>query len=105
MRKILLVLVRMYQLTIRPLLGANCRFYPSCSEYAQEALTKLPLSRALWLILKRLLRCAGWSRGGVDLVPDSSVGNLELSSGRESVSSKTIQVFKFDHVDIKPPGD
>lgn len=62
----------LYQRTISPLIGSSCRFYPSCSEYALEALNTHPFWRALWLIIKRLVRCAPWCKGGVDLVPPSS---------------------------------
>lgn len=61
--------VRAYQLVVSPLLGPRCRFYPSCSAYAVEALrTHGPLRGAL-LALWRLARCHPWNAGGVDLVP------------------------------------
>lgn len=62
--------IRLYQWTISPLLPASCRFYPSCSHYAVEALHRHGVSRGLWLTLNRLSRCHPWSRGGVDPVPD-----------------------------------
>ena len=68
--KILLVLfIRVYQLTIGPFLGPCCRFYPSCSEYGKEALEKHGVMRGLWLMLKRLVKCHPWHPGGVDPVP------------------------------------
>ena len=54
---------------ISPVLGASCRFYPSCSQYALAALEQHGIGKALFLTLKRLLRCQPWARGGVDFVP------------------------------------
>jgi len=58
-----------YQLIISPLLGPRCRFHPSCSHYAQEALQKHGLRRGGWLALRRIARCHPWHPGGVDPVP------------------------------------
>ena len=58
--------VRVYQWTIRPLIGANCRFWPSCSEYAVDALRLHGAVRGTTLAAKRILRCNPWSRGGED---------------------------------------
>ncbi|HVY15681.1 MAG TPA: membrane protein insertion efficiency factor YidD [Rhodopila sp.] len=63
--------IRTYQWTIRPLIGANCRFYPSCSDYAIEALhTHGPLKGSA-LAARRILRCNPWHEGGYDPVPGS----------------------------------
>ena len=75
MKKILIVLIRLYQLCVSPFFGRCCRFAPSCSEYAQEALEKHGLLKGIWLILKRLLKCGPWNRGGYDPVPTSSEGS------------------------------
>ena len=61
--------VRGYQLTIRPLLPAACRFAPSCSEYARAALHTHGLMRGVWLALRRLSRCHPWNAGGYDPPP------------------------------------
>jgi uncharacterized protein len=61
-------LIRLYQWTISPLLGANCRFYPSCSHYADEALRKHGLIKGSYLAARRLARCHPWHEGGVDHV-------------------------------------
>jgi putative membrane protein insertion efficiency factor len=67
---LLLVLVlRAYQLLVSPMLGPTCRFYPSCSAYAVDALRTHGLFRGVWLTVRRLLRCHPWNPGGVDLVP------------------------------------
>jgi putative membrane protein insertion efficiency factor len=58
-----------YRLAISPLLGPRCRFYPSCSSYALEALERHGAGRGLWLALCRILRCHPWHPGGYDPVP------------------------------------
>nr|WP_084490564.1 membrane protein insertion efficiency factor YidD [Asaia astilbis] len=72
-RKILLAcllsLLRFYRSFISPQLGTNCRFHPSCSVYAQEALRRHGIVHGLWLTLKRLARCHPYCSGGVDPVP------------------------------------
>ena len=69
-QRVLLLLIRAYQLVLSPLLGANCRFYPSCSHYAQMAISQHGAVRGLGLALRRLLRCHPFSAGGVDLPPE-----------------------------------
>jgi len=71
MTKLLRFLLRAYQLTISPLLGARCRFYPSCSSYAMEALEVHGAARGSWLAAKRVCRCHPWNPGGHDPVPHS----------------------------------
>jgi putative membrane protein insertion efficiency factor len=69
MKRILLVLISGYRLLLSPFLGANCRFYPSCSAYATEALERHGALRGSWLAAKRILKCHPWHAGGVDPVP------------------------------------
>jgi uncharacterized protein len=69
MRPLLLLLLRGYQYAIRPMLGPHCRFYPSCSDYAREALEQHGTLRGLWLIARRLGRCHPYHPGGYDPVP------------------------------------
>ena len=71
MRQFLFILIRAYQIGIGPLLGPRCRFYPSCSQYALEAITRHGSLRGSWLALKRLARCHPLSGGGFDPVPAS----------------------------------
>ncbi|HEY4042465.1 MAG TPA: membrane protein insertion efficiency factor YidD [Rhodopila sp.] len=61
--------VRVYQWTVRPLIGSHCRFWPSCSEYAVEALQVHGAARGTMMAAKRILRCNPWHEGGVDPVP------------------------------------
>jgi uncharacterized protein len=58
-----------YQWTLRPVLGCNCRFHPSCSDYALEALRGHGAARGAWLAARRVLRCNPWHPGGLDPVP------------------------------------
>ncbi len=67
--------VRAYQWTLRPLIGANCRFWPSCSDYAIEAMRLHGALRGGGLAAKRILRCNPWHEGGVDPVPGSDAAS------------------------------
>ncbi len=69
MRKSALFLIRVYQWVFSPLLGRNCRFYPTCSAYTHEAIKKYGLLKGVLLGGKRLLKCHPFHSGGVDLVP------------------------------------
>ncbi|MDR2014770.1 MAG: membrane protein insertion efficiency factor YidD [Azoarcus sp.] len=71
-RSFLRLLIHGYQLGISPLLGPRCRFYPSCSEYALEALSVHGLFKGFRLMLARILRCHPWHPGGFDPVPPCS---------------------------------
>jgi putative membrane protein insertion efficiency factor len=62
--------IRAYQLTLSPLLGPACRFAPSCSEFAREAIMRHGVRRGLALATARLLRCHPWNAGGYDPVPE-----------------------------------
>ena len=65
----LIALIRVYRSVVSPLLGPRCRFYPSCSAYAEEALSVHGLARGGVLAVRRLLRCHPWNPGGFDFVP------------------------------------
>lgn len=65
----LVVAIRGYQYAIRPMLGMNCRFYPSCSEYACEAIEQHGALRGSWLAAKRICKCHPYHPGGFDPVP------------------------------------
>ncbi|MCC6763314.1 MAG: membrane protein insertion efficiency factor YidD [Deltaproteobacteria bacterium] len=63
--------IRIYRRVLSPLLPPACRFYPTCSEYAEEAVLVHGAARGAWLAARRLLRCHPWSVAGVDPVPGS----------------------------------
>jgi len=69
-KTVLLAGVRGYQCLVRPLLGDNCRFYPSCSDYAREALERHGALRGSWLAVRRVGRCQPFHPGGYDPVPE-----------------------------------
>jgi len=69
MRALVTALIRLYQWTLSPLLGPKCRFYPSCSNYALEAVQRFGILHGSWLTLRRLGRCHPWHPGGIDPVP------------------------------------
>jgi uncharacterized protein len=69
MRDVAAFLIRVYQWTVSPLLGPTCRFYPSCSNYALQAIQRFGVLHGLWLTVKRLGRCHPWHPGGFDPVP------------------------------------
>lgn len=84
-RALLVGLVRGYQLLISPLLGPTCRYYPSCSRYAIQALEIHGVLRGSWLAIRRLLRCHPWSPGGVDHVPPARSTAAERTSTEQGV--------------------
>ena len=69
MKRMLLAALAAYRYLFRPLLGANCRFYPSCSDYASEAIERHGAWRGALLALGRVARCHPWHPGGFDPVP------------------------------------
>jgi putative membrane protein insertion efficiency factor len=69
MRHVLKILIRAYQLVLSPLLGPRCRFYPSCSHYAIEAIESHGALRGTWMSAKRICRCHPFNPGGFDPVP------------------------------------
>lgn len=71
MKLLLIFGVRAYQIVISPLLPAACRYYPTCSHYAIEALQKHGAVRGSWLAVKRIARCHPFRPGGYDPVPDA----------------------------------
>ena len=71
----LLILIRGYQLIISPLLGSNCRFMPTCSEYAMESLKSYGLIKGFYLTIKRIGKCHPWGGHGYDPIPTKKVEN------------------------------
>lgn len=70
LRWFFIALIRFYQYTFAAFLGGQCRFHPTCSQYAVEAFEKLPLHRAFVLTIWRILRCQPFAKGGDDPVPE-----------------------------------
>ena len=70
---LLIFIIRFYKLFLSPLLGYNCRFYPTCSNYALEALKEFSTFYAIKIIVFRLLRCNPWGGSGIDLLPKRNV--------------------------------
>ena len=62
--------MRFYQAFLSPFYGASCKFYPSCSHYAYQAVERWGARRGAWLAMRRLLRCRPFSAGGYDPVPE-----------------------------------
>ena len=69
MRRVLIAIVRAYQYLLSPWWGSQCRFTPTCSHYAIEALERHGALAGAWLAVRRILRCHPWSAGGYDPVP------------------------------------
>ncbi|HUW27128.1 MAG TPA: membrane protein insertion efficiency factor YidD [Sulfuriferula sp.] len=69
MSRLLIYLVKVYQYAISPMMGTHCRFTPTCSQYAVEAITKYGAARGFWLSMRRLSRCHPRNPGGYDPVP------------------------------------
>ena len=68
-------LIRVYQLVVSPYLGNNCRFYPSCSNYAIEAIEKFGVLKGIKMAFFRILKCNPWGGSGIDMVEDNDVKN------------------------------
>jgi putative membrane protein insertion efficiency factor len=72
MRRLLIFLISCYKACLSPFLGNNCRFYPSCSDYAQEAIAAHGIIKGSYLAVLRVSRCHPWHEGGEDPVPPCS---------------------------------
>jgi putative membrane protein insertion efficiency factor len=69
MKAVLLALINAYRLLLSPFFGRQCRFHPTCSAYAREAIETHGALRGSWLAVRRILKCGPWHPGGVDPVP------------------------------------
>ncbi len=77
MRKILILPIRAYQYLISPLLPSSCRYTPTCSQYAIEALQKHGVFVGGWMAIKRIGRCHPWHEGGFDPVPENTKRSVQ----------------------------
>lgn len=75
MRHVLILLLRGYRFAISPLYGQVCRYHPSCSAYALQAVTEHGSLRGSWLAFRRVLRCHPWAEGGYDPVPPAAASS------------------------------
>ena len=80
MQSLLLALVRGYRLLLSPWLGSSCRFEPTCSVYALQALEQHGAAQGSYLALRRLSRCHPWCAGGIDPVPAAGLFAQTLSN-------------------------
>lgn len=71
LRRLAILPIRFYQLLVSPILPPACRFHPTCSAYAMEAILRFGILRGSWLAIKRILRCHPWGGYGEDPVPKS----------------------------------
>ncbi len=74
-KKILSLFIKTYKFLVSPLLGYNCRYYPTCSDYALEALKEYNCLCAIKLIIFRILKCNPWGGSGIDLLPKKNAKN------------------------------
>ena len=74
-KKFALLLIKIYQMSISPYLGNNCRYYPTCSNYAIEAIKEYNIFTAFKLIILRIIKCNPWGGSGVDILPNKNVKN------------------------------
>ena len=88
MSKFLQFLIRTYQVLLSPFLGDHCRFTPSCSRYAIEAIEKHGSLRGSWLAIKRIARCHPLCDGGYDPVPPSSSADRSPAAAESSTPSR-----------------
>ena len=89
MRYVLIGLLKLWRLTISPLYGNVCRYYPSCSAYALRAVEFHGAVKGSWLAVRRLLRCHPWSPGGYDPVPGTPEWQAEHEVRPEPVDGRS----------------
>lgn len=72
MRKLISGIIGLYRYLISPFLGPNCRFTPTCSEYAQTAVMRFGIIKGGWIAIKRIVSCHPWGKSGYDPVPENN---------------------------------
>jgi putative membrane protein insertion efficiency factor len=101
--RLLLRLIAFYSRAISPALPPRCRFYPTCSAYAAEAIARHGAARGSWLALRRLGKCAPWHPGGVDLVPEPRRHAGTVEGGHSSSTAAALPASSADGA--RSPGD
>jgi putative membrane protein insertion efficiency factor len=81
MKRLLIALIDAYRLLLSPFFGTQCRFHPTCSGYAREAIAVHGALRGCWLAARRLLKCHPWHPGGIDPVPPRGGRRGERGAG------------------------
>lgn len=100
MRRVLIFFIRAYQYAVSPFFPPSCRFYPTCSAYALEAVERHGPIPGLWFALRRLLRCHPWHPGGFDPVPPvAGSRGLSLSNGVDVLTDEIDRDFDL-HKDL-----
>jgi uncharacterized protein len=94
MRRMVMLLIRGYQLILSPLFPPCCRFIPSCSEYAKEALERHGLAKGLALTGWRVLRCQPFCTGGLDPVPDPKPDKSPAALNRKNLGTTNLNPRK-----------
>lgn len=97
MKALLLILLKGYKFAISPMLGQNCRFYPSCSEYAAEAIREYGACKGSFMAGKRLCKCHPWHSGGVDIVPPKVAPHSKNASETTSENSASAPTSVAGH--------
>ncbi|MEN7528069.1 MULTISPECIES: membrane protein insertion efficiency factor YidD [unclassified Cupriavidus] len=86
MKRILLALLRVYKIALSPYLGSQCRFLPTCSDYARDAIASHGPARGTWMAACRLCRCHPFAKGGYDPVPEPAVNGKADAAPRASAA-------------------
>ncbi len=98
MKYLLMLLIKFYKKCISPLKPPCCRFYPTCSSYALQAVSKFGAIKGTFLAVKRLLRCHPWNIGGVDYVPDEFPSLFRKKRMSNTRCSDSIYPRKGNHI-------
>ncbi|AOY92220.1 membrane protein insertion efficiency factor YidD [Cupriavidus sp. USMAA2-4] len=88
MKRLLLALLRVYKIALSPFFGSQCRFLPTCSDYAREAIERHGAGRGSWMAARRLCRCHPFAQGGYDPVP----GVMPEASASEPAARITVRL-------------